>query len=147
MAGCVPEDPLEAAHCDMIFEVAQELSTCNPIVNVFRGEQFAAKKAEFFATFPRKLENLAAQLAARPGPFFCGADPSYADFAVYHQLDLARLLQPGCCDAHADIAPFMAAVEALPGVSEYLAGRPEPVDIGTAPMLRPKEPAAPPSSI
>ena len=147
MAGCVPEDPLEAAHCDMIFEAAQELAACNPIVNVFRGETFAAKKAEFFSTFPRKLENLSAQLAARSGPFFCGEVPSYADFAVYHQLDLCQLLEPGCCDAHANIAPFMAAVKALPGVSEYLARRPVPVDIGTAPVLRPTEPPAPPSSI
>ena len=108
------------------------------------GEVIRLPRAAFEASLCA-VEQLLATHAA--GPFFCGADPSYADFAVYHQLDLARLLQPGCCDAHADIAPFMAAVEALPGVSEYLAGRPEPVDIGTAPMLRPKEPAAPPSSI
>ena len=33
---------------------------------------------------------------------------------------------------------FMQAVENLPGVNEYLASRPDCVDIGTAPMLQEK---------
>ena len=39
---------------------------------------------------------------------------------------------------HANVIKFMEAVAALPGVSEYLATRPDAVDIGVAPMLRPK---------
>ena len=47
----VPAEPLEAARCDMIFEAARELDAVNPIVNVFRGEAFDAKKAACFEDF------------------------------------------------------------------------------------------------
>ena len=88
LAKLVPDDPLEAARCDSVFEAAQELAcsghpvNVNPIVNVFRGEQFEQKKAEYFAAFPARLANLARQLGA--GPFFTGAKPFYCDLAVYH---------------------------------------------------------------
>ena len=48
LAKLVPDDPLEAARCDSVHEAAQELATAptnvNPIVNVFKGEQFEQKK-------------------------------------------------------------------------------------------------------
>ena len=72
------------------------------------------------------------------GPFFFGEKPMYCDFAVYHVLSNAKLLSPECCDAHSNIVSFMTHVEALPGVSDYIAHRPDPVDIGTAPMLKAK---------
>ena len=142
LAGLVPADPYAAAKADEVFEAAQELAPVNPIVNVFRGETHEDKKAEFFSTFPRKLENLAAQLAITPGPFFGGEVPHYGDFAVYHQLDLARLLDGACLDACPSVPPFMDAVAALPGVAEFLATRPECVGVGTAPMLKARAPAS-----
>ena len=48
---------------------------------------------------------------------------------------LARLPRGGW-QALPKVGAFLTAVEALPGVGEYLAARPECVDIGTAPMLR-----------
>ena len=143
LAGLMPANAFAAAKADSVFEAAQEIAGINPIVNVFRGETFETKKAEFFATFPRKLENLATELASTPdGAFFGGAAPHYGDLAVYHQLDLARLVVPDCLDACENISPFMAAVEALPGVADFLQGRPDCIDIGVAPMLRPKVPAS-----
>lgn len=53
-------------------------------------------------------------------------------------LDLIRQVDPSAVDAHPVFAKLIAAVEALPGVAEYLAGRPECVDIGVKPMLREK---------
>lgn len=81
---------------------------------------------------------------------------------MYHQLQLSRLVKPECLTEHANIVGFMAAVEALPGVSEYairpliygnpsshppppsqygsyLNGRPEAVGIGVKPALAPKD--------
>jgi hypothetical protein len=56
---------------------------------------------------------------------------------VYHHLDNTRLLEPTALDAHPNILSFMAEIEKLPGVCEYLAARPKAVDIGTKPMLDP----------
>lgn len=62
LADLIPSDPIEAAQCDAIFEYSQDLSTLNPIVNVFRGDVFAQKKEEYFSTFPTALERLTKQL-------------------------------------------------------------------------------------
>ena len=47
---------LTSARCDAVFEASQELaagdSNVNPIVNVFRDEQFEEKKATFFGMAP-----------------------------------------------------------------------------------------------
>ena len=46
--GFFPSDPAELAYCDMIHETAQDIATVNPIVNVFKGDMFQQKKAEYF---------------------------------------------------------------------------------------------------
>ena len=48
------------------------------------------------------------------------------------------LLDETALDSYPALKTFMGAVAALPGIAEYLAERPDCVDIGTAPMLRPK---------
>jgi len=140
LCALTPSDPLAAARCDAIYEAAQELMTAptnvNPIVNVFKGDTFTQKRTEYFELAPPKIANLARALGA--GPFFFGAKPLYCDFAVYHVLSNTLLLEPTALDAHDNLKSFVAAVEALPGIAEYLEERPEPVDIGVAPMLRPK---------
>jgi len=57
---------------------------------------------------------------------------------VYHYLSLIKLIEPSLLADFPKADVLMAAVEALPGVSDYLANRPEPVDIGVAPKLVPK---------
>ena len=81
------------------------------------------------------LVKLAAQLR---GPFFMGEEVSYADLQVYHVLSNSLLLESSALDEHPDVQEFMVTVEALPGVSEYLLNRPEIVDVGVKPRLRPK---------
>jgi glutathione S-transferase len=125
--------------CHSIFEAAQEICGANAIVNVFKGDAFEAKKADFFAsTLPPKLAGLKKYLEASGGPFTTGHVPRYCDFAVYHQFDLCRLLEPSVFDDAPAAGAFMAAVEALPGVAEYLAGRPDCVGISTNPSLQEK---------
>jgi len=133
--GFMPSDPMTVARCDAAFFAAEELGPVNPCVNVWRGDDFTQKVSTYMQTFPTKLGNLARYLGN--GPFFCGDKPTYGDFNVYHHLDNTRLLDPNALDAHANIVTFMAAVEQLPGVSDFLKARPKPVDIGTAPMLDP----------
>ena len=178
--GLVPEDPLQCAMADSVFEAAQELAPVNPIINVYRGETWVEKKQFFFeSTLPGKLENIARFIDSSGGPFTCGkqvatkhnctpfssrketqnqnknqatlfddnptlAQVRYCDFAVFHQCDLIRLLEPDHFAAYPSLANLMASVEGLPGVCDYLASRPDAIDIGTKPMLRDKatEPAA-----
>eukprot|EP01052_Picozoa_sp_SAG31_P001614 SAG31_NODE_55_length_29938_cov_9.154027_4_plen_110_part_00 len=108
-------------------------------MNVFRGEQFEQKKATYFANAPTKIANLAKQheIFSGEGPFFFGAKPLYCDLSVYHVLENTLLLESTAIDGFPVLQTFMDAVKALPGVAEYLAERPQCVDIGVAPMLKP----------
>ena len=63
----------------------------------------------------------------------------YADFALYTIMDLVRLVEPGVVSEHAALAAWMARVEQLPGVKQYLDTRPVCTGIGVAPKLQPKE--------
>jgi len=138
LAGLIPEDPLAQARADECFMAAEELGTINPIVNVFTGDAFAEKRAAFFdSLLPGKLANIARRLG--DGPFFCGENVSHADFNMYHHLDNARSVEPSCLDAHPTLGQFLAAVEGIPAVRAYLDARPLAVDIGTKPMLVPRE--------
>eukprot|EP00325_Prymnesiales_sp_UTEX-LB-985_P034935 CAMPEP_0174745282 /NCGR_PEP_ID=MMETSP1094-20130205/86421_1 /TAXON_ID=156173 /ORGANISM="Chrysochromulina brevifilum, Strain UTEX LB 985" /LENGTH=213 /DNA_ID=CAMNT_0015949813 /DNA_START=23 /DNA_END=664 /DNA_ORIENTATION=- len=142
VSSLTPEDPLMAARCDSLFEASQELATgptnVNPIVNVFRGDTYAAKRKEFFDQAPAKIANLAKQLDESSGPFFLGSEPFYCDLSIHHVLSNTLLLEPTALDAYPKVKDFMAQVAALPGIADYLEERPDPVDIGTAPMLREK---------
>ena len=57
--------------------------------------------------------------------FFFGDFPTYADFAIYTVMDLVRLVEPKEISQHDNITAWMARVEQLPGVKEYLESRPE----------------------
>ena len=58
-AGFVPSDPFLAARCDSVFFAAEELGPINPIVNMWKDDDWAAKKEAYFKTFPTKLQKSA----------------------------------------------------------------------------------------
>ena len=70
--------------------------------------------------------------------FFCGDAVTYADFALYTIMDLVRLVEPGVVSQHDNITAWMARVEQLPGVKEYLESRPLCIGIGVAPKRQPR---------
>jgi len=96
-----------------------------------------APGAVFTSTLPGRLAALVRLLADKP--FFCGQKPTYADFSVYHHFDLCRRAEPAVFSSLPAVQRFLARVEALPGVRDYLQSRPEMVDIGVKPMLEPRE--------
>ena len=53
------------------------VTNVNPIVNVFKGETFEAKRSEYFANAPSKIANLEKRLSSSEagGPFFFGDKP------------------------------------------------------------------------
>lgn len=129
-------DILLQAKCDALFEAAQELAVVNRLVNRETGVQFESKKEEYMNAFPSKLKNLEKQFQ---GPFFLGDEPYYCDFALYHQLDLTRLVEPRSLSESPQIESFLKAIENLPEVGKYLQSRPDCVGIGSDPKLKPKQ--------
>mmetsp|Transcript_25773 Transcript_25773/g.47106 ORF Transcript_25773/g.47106 Transcript_25773/m.47106 type:complete len:242 (+) Transcript_25773:1-726(+) len=139
LAGCYPADPVACAFNDAVFEMGQELCSINPISNCYTGKMFAQYKAWYFGTLPQHLTNLNRQLqvanAGEPGLFFGGDSPSYADYNVYHHLNMARLSEPDCIPEGMSLHSWMTRMEAIPTLSAYLAERPQLVGIGEDPGL------------
>ncbi|GMH49558.1 hypothetical protein TL16_g00550 [Triparma laevis f. inornata] len=135
-----PEDPFKAAQAEAIYLAAEELFLVNRLVNVYRGDDHAQKKDEFFNdVFPRRIGNFARLLQQSGGPFTLGSAPHYGDFYLYHILSNALLVKPDRLgsDKPSYWSDFMNAVEALLGIKDYLDRRPKAVDIGVKPMLDP----------
>jgi len=137
LAGFMPVDPVLAAQVDAVFEQTQELfDPLNPTVNVKIGEDYLKFKSMFLTSFPGILKNFARQLELNEdGAYFFGSKPYYCDFSAYHHFSLVTILQQDILNDFPSILDFMAAVENLPGVKEYLASRPEITDVGIAPKL------------
>ena len=133
----IPKDPVKAALADALHETAQDIYRIMGVVNAFKGEQWIQEKEEYFTkTLPPKLPALVKMLGAQS--FFCGDAVTYADFALYTIMDLVRLVEPGVVSQHANITAWMARVEQLPGVKQYLESRPLCIGIGVAPKLQPR---------
>ena len=137
LTGTMPKEPLLAARVDAVFEQTQELfASLNPTVNIRIGEEHLKFKEMFLSSFPGILKNFARQLEhSDEGPYFFGSKPYYCDFSAYHYFSLATILQQDILNAYPSVLDFMAAVENLSGVKEYLTSRPEIIDVGTAPKL------------
>ena len=137
LAGFMPADPVLAAQVDAVFEQTQELfDPLNPTVNVKTGEEHMKFKTMILRNLPVILKNFARQLELNEdGAYFFGSQPYYCDFSAYHHFSLATIIQQDILNAFPSILDFMAAVENLPGVKEYLASRPGITGVGIAPKL------------
>jgi len=133
----IPKNPVKAALADALHETAQDLFRIMPIVNLWTEAKWREEKEEYFTkTLPTKLPALVKMLGTQK--YFCGEAPTYADFALYTIMDLVRLVEPGVISQHANITAWMARVEQLPGVKEYLESRPLCIGIGVAPKRQPR---------
>jgi len=133
----IPKDPVKAALADALHETAQDLFRIMPIVNLWTEEKWREEKEEYFTkTLPSKLPALVKMLGSQK--YFCGDAPTYADFALFTIMDLVRLVEPGVVSQHSNIGAWMASVEQLPGVKEYLESRPLCIGIGVAPKRQPR---------
>ena len=137
LTGTMPEESLLAARVDAVFEQTQELfAPLNPTVNIKIGEEHLKFKDMFLSSFPGILKNFARQLEhSDEGSYFFGSKPYYCDFSAYHHFSLAAILQQDILNTYPSVLDFMAAVENLSGVKEYLASRPEIIGVGNAPKL------------
>ena len=136
-AEFIPKDPVKAAQADALHDTAQDLYNILGIVNVWSGEKWIQEKEDYFNnTLPGKLPALVNMLGDQQ--YFCGHCVTYADFALYVIMDLVRLVKPGVVSRHTNITAWMARVEQLEGVKQYLDSRPAGIGIGVGPKAVPR---------
>jgi len=129
-------DPLRAAAIDEIFEGSQELFfPLNPTINFFTGDKFRESREALLKTLATRLEDFERLLGRHDGAFFFGREPVYCDFGVFHHVDLAHFLDGEILAPFPAMQDFMSEMKALPGVSGYLAARPELIGVGIGPKL------------
>lgn len=134
--GLTSPDPLRAAAIDEIFEGSQELFfPLNPTVNFFTGDKFRESQEALLKTLETRLADFERLLGRHDGAFFFGKEPVYCDFGVFHHVDLAHFLDGQILTAFPAMQDFMSAMKMLPGLGEYLAARPELIDVGIGPKL------------
>eukprot|EP00457_Paulinella_chromatophora_P014294 gb/GEZN01014698.1/.p1 GENE.gb/GEZN01014698.1/~~gb/GEZN01014698.1/.p1 ORF type:complete len:245 (-),score=30.50 gb/GEZN01014698.1/:149-883(-) len=119
--GLISSDPFQAAVQDMLYQLGEEMSTLNPVVNSFITEE--SERSKRIATASKKLPFLAEQLHKAGEKFFGGESPLYSDFQIWHHVDLLLLLSINCLDQYPALKAWYRRVAGLPGVKEYLAER------------------------
>ena len=137
IANLIPGDDILAAEVDALFETSQELFfPLSPTVNFATGEAFQAKKEKIIKDFEMRLPVLERELTKYDhGPFFFGNEVYYGDFGVFHNIDLARILDKDLLKQYPLMSKFMENFENLRGISEYINSRPKLVGVGTEPKL------------
>eukprot|EP01025_Chloroclados_australasicus_P022258 TRINITY_DN23031_c0_g1_i2.p1 TRINITY_DN23031_c0_g1~~TRINITY_DN23031_c0_g1_i2.p1 ORF type:complete len:221 (+),score=7.82 TRINITY_DN23031_c0_g1_i2:126-788(+) len=121
----MPQNPLDAALCDAIYESSQECVMADmridEIANLLEGNEFFQAKEHFYKEFPRYLNAWAEQLGQKS--YFLGDKISYADFGVWHILDLAETVQPGIFDQFQNLKSFKNRITQFPEISRYINSR------------------------
>mmetsp|Transcript_242 Transcript_242/g.599 ORF Transcript_242/g.599 Transcript_242/m.599 type:complete len:234 (-) Transcript_242:73-774(-) len=126
-AELYPADPLAAARCDAVFEVAQHLSDLNPLLNMFDEEKRKERGETIIGTALMRLERLNKQFEASEHTFSVGNDPTMGDFHLWHVLDVLELCAPGSLAKLPGLeAFFVDLVKSSEGMRRYLAERPKP---------------------
>ena len=137
LTGMQPQDPLLRADVDALYETSQEMfMPLNPTINFAVGEKFESAKSDLLEQLQPRLADFERLLGATlDSPFFFGETPFYCDFGVFHHVNLALFLDEDLLSPFPNLDAFMAAVEGLSGVSEYLSSRPDLIGVGTQPQL------------
>lgn len=96
---------------------------CAWLLNMFKWRDAAPKVAGYAARARPVLRDLEAQLTAR---FFGGDDaPGVGDLGLFATVDIIVTIAPTALDDLPKLREWYEATAALPGVSEYLAARPQ----------------------
>mmetsp|Transcript_20783 Transcript_20783/g.34808 ORF Transcript_20783/g.34808 Transcript_20783/m.34808 type:complete len:219 (-) Transcript_20783:190-846(-) len=119
LAHIYPEDPLEAARADMIYELAQDMNVINAIVNFWptRTDAYTQNTETYFLNFPRMVTS--AQMIL----FFGGVQPHFGDFALFHIIDNSLLVRPSCLQGHPQLRAWYERMCIIPKMAEYLEKR------------------------
>ena len=82
-----------------------------------------------------RFEDLDRALKDNDKKFYVDDKPHACDFAVYHHLDLSKLLDPELINKFPRLEKFIEDIESIETVKSYLNSRPQLIDVGIEPKL------------
>ena len=136
IAGIEISDSILNAKANAIIQSAQELfMPLNPTINFSVGDRFKKKREDMMPFLNSRFEDLERALKDNDEKFYVDDKPRACDFAVYHHLDLSKLLDPKLINNFPRLEKFIEDIESIETVKSYLNSRPQLIDVGVEPKL------------
>ena len=136
IAGIEISDPILNAKANAIMQSAQELfMPLNPTINFSVGDRFKKKREDMMPFLNSRFEDLERALKDNDNKFYVDDKPRACDFAVYHHLDLSKLLDRKVINKFPRLEKFIEDIESIETVKSYLNSRAELIDVGVEPKL------------
>ena len=136
IAGLEISDPILNAKANAVMQSAQELfMPLNPTINFSVGDRFKKKREDMMPFLNSRFEDLDRALKDNDKKFYVDDKPHACDFAVYHHLDLSKLLDPKLINKFQRLEKFIEDIESIETVKSYLNSRPKLIDVGVEPKL------------
>ena len=136
IAGIDISDPILNAKANAVMQSAQELfMPLNPTINFAVGDSFKKKREDMMPFLNSRFEDLEKALKDNDKKFYVDDKPHACDFAVFHHLDLSKLLDPELIKKFPQLVKFIEDIESIETVKSYLNSRAELIDVGVEPKL------------
>ena len=136
IAGINISDSIQNAKANAVMQSAQELfMPLNPTINFSVGDRFKKKREDMMPFLNSRFEDLDRALKDNDKKFYVDDKPHACDFAVYHHLDLSKLLDPKLINKFPRLEKFIEDIESIETVKSYLNSRPQLIDVGVEPKL------------
>ena len=136
IAGIDISDPILNAKANAVMQSAQELfMPLNPTINFAVGDNFKKKREDMMPFLNSRFEDLQRALKDNDKKFYVDDKPQACDFAVYHHLDLSKLLDAEFIKKFPRLEKFIEDIESIETVKSYLNSRPKLIDVSVEPKL------------
>ncbi len=136
IAGINISDSIQNAKANAVIQSAQELfMPLNPTINFSVGDRFKKKREDMMPFLNSRFEDLDRALKDNDKKFYVDDKPHACDFAVFHHLDLSKLLDPKLINKFPRLEKFIEDIESIETVKSYLNSRPQLIDVGVEPKL------------
>ena len=136
IAGINISDSIQNAKANAVMQSAQELfMPLNPTINFSVGDRFKKKREDMMPFLNSRFEDLERALKDNDNKFYVDDKPRACDFAVYHHLDLSKLLDPGLIKKFPRLEKFIEDIESIETVKSYLNSRPKLIDVSVEPKF------------
>ena len=136
IAGIDISDPILNAKANAVMQSAQELfMPLNPTINFAVGDSFKKKREDMMPFLNSRFEDLEKALKDNDKKFYVDDKPHACDFAVFHHLDLSKLLDPELVKKFPQLVKFTEDIESIETVKSYLNSRPKLIDVSIEPKF------------
>ena len=136
IGGINISDTIQNAKANAVMQSAQELfMPLNPTINFSVGDRFKKKREDMMPFLNSRFEDLERALKDNDNKFYLDDKPRACDFAVYHHLDLSKLLDLKLINKFPRLEKFIEDIESIETVKSYLNSRAELIDVGVEPKL------------